>query len=121
MSAPIYHCPHCQRETGQFVTSRDGHLLEAHRCPDHGEVVPVSRSPSVWSSPDAPQSPAAPSGAHPNAHPVPGLQGRFGVAESDLPDCPVGTLPALSVPSIGDGGPSCVLGAISQPFRAIRS
>lgn len=42
MSAPFYHCPHCQRETGQFVTSRDGHLLEAHRCPDHGEVSPES-------------------------------------------------------------------------------
>ena len=34
-------CPHCRRETGQFVVRCDGHRFETHRCPDHGDVMPI--------------------------------------------------------------------------------
>ena len=34
-------CPHCQRETAVYLVTCDGHPFETHRCPDHGDVVPM--------------------------------------------------------------------------------
>lgn len=33
-------CPHCHRPTEVFVVSCDGHIIEAHRCRDHGDIIP---------------------------------------------------------------------------------
>lgn len=34
-------CPHCKTETEIFLISCDGHLVEAHRCRRHGDIVPM--------------------------------------------------------------------------------
>lgn len=38
---PVDVCPHCKYPTEVFLVFCDGHVLEAHRCRDHGDVVPV--------------------------------------------------------------------------------
>jgi len=34
-------CPNCKRETTVYLVTCDGHPFETHRCPDHGDVVPM--------------------------------------------------------------------------------
>ena len=42
-------CCHCQRPTTAYgFTAPDGHWIETHHCPEHGDVVPMR---SVISNP----------------------------------------------------------------------
>ena len=42
-------CCHCQRPTTAYgFTAPDGHWVETHHCPEHGDVVPMR---SVISNP----------------------------------------------------------------------
>lgn len=34
-------CPHCKQPTDVFLVSCDGHVIETHRCREHGDVVPM--------------------------------------------------------------------------------
>ncbi len=34
-------CPHCKTETAVYLVSCDGHIVETHRCAQHGDVVPM--------------------------------------------------------------------------------
>ena len=35
-------CPHCKRPTTAYgFTAPDGHWIETHHCPTHGDVVPM--------------------------------------------------------------------------------
>ena len=49
-------CPHCGRETFVHAFCCDGYPVETHRCPEHGDVVPMRSAvvhgyaPPDWSA-----------------------------------------------------------------------
>ncbi|MBS1221839.1 MAG: hypothetical protein H6R23_1459 [Proteobacteria bacterium] len=34
-------CPHCKRKTVEYHFMTDGHLIIAHHCPEHRDVIPL--------------------------------------------------------------------------------